>query len=166
MVMTDFKVYFRTTQHCVHLGTCGAWGLSGIPCSHATAAIRSRGKDSFNYLHTCYSKDKFIAAYNNPIQVVGSEEFWPNSGHGELVPPLPKAMPGRPRKARMKRKYEPKKSKIKLSRHGRDIHCGICKLVCRNYKTCNVDDGGKYRPKKSKTKKSATKNTPSQVSHP
>ena len=165
-----FQVYFGTTQHCIHLGdrtcTCGAWGLSGIPCSHATAAIRSRGKDPFDYLHACYSKDKFIAAYNNPIQVVGSEEFWPNSGRGELIPPLPKAMPGRPRKARMKRKNEPKKSNTKLSRHGRDIHCGICNSVGHNYKTCPVDDGGKYQPKKSKTKKSATKNTPSQVSNP
>ncbi|GKB82747.1 elongation factor G, III-V domain-containing protein [Tanacetum coccineum] len=129
--------------------------------------IRSRGKDPFDYLHVCYSKDKFIAAYNNPVQVVGSEEFWPNSGRGELVPPLPKAMTGRPRKARMKRKYEPKKSKTKLSRHGRDIHCGICSAVGHNYKTCPVDDGGKYQPKKSKTKKptkkSATKNMPSQV---
>ena len=66
----------------------------------------------------------------------------------------------------MKRKNEPKKSKTKLSRHGRDIHCGICNSVGHNYKTCPVDDGGKYQPKKSKTKKSATKNTPSQVSNP
>ncbi|GKC54269.1 elongation factor G, III-V domain-containing protein, partial [Tanacetum coccineum] len=138
-----FQVYFGKTQHCIHLGertcTCGAWELSGIPCSYATAAIR----------------------------IVGSEEFWPNSGRGEQVPPLPKAMSGRPRKARMKRKYEPKKSKTKLSHHGRDIHCGICSAVGHNYKTCLVHDGGKYQLKKSKTKKptkkSATKNMPSQV---
>ncbi|GKG37413.1 hypothetical protein Tco_0447586, partial [Tanacetum coccineum] len=72
-------------------------------------------------------------------------------------------MLGRPRKARMKRKYEPKKSKTKLSHHERDIYYGICKSVGHNYKTCTVDDGGKYQPKKSKTKKSATKNAPSQV---
>ncbi|GJY66169.1 transposon protein, mutator sub-class [Tanacetum coccineum] len=166
----NFQVYFGITQHCVYLGdmtyTCGAWGHSTIPCSHATATIKSIGKYLYNYLHACYSKDKFIATYNNPIQVVRSEEFWPNSGRGELVPPLPKAMLGRPRKARMKRKYEPKKSKTKLSHHERDIYYGICKSVGHNYKTCTVDDGGKYQPKKSKTKKSATKNAPSQVSNP
>ena len=124
-----FQVYYGTTQHCVHIGnrtcSCGEWELSGIPCCHATAAIRSRARDPFDFVDKCYSKDKFIATYSYPIEVVGSEEFWPNSGCGELLPPLPKAMPGRPRKARRKRKFEPKKSKTKLSRHGRDMHCGI-----------------------------------------
>nr|GFA56563.1 hypothetical protein CTI12_AA001210 [Tanacetum cinerariifolium] len=70
----------------------------------------------------------------------------------------------------LKRKYKPKKSKTKLSRHGRDIPCGICSSVGHNYKTCPVDDGGKYQPKKSKAKKpttkSATKNMPSLVLNP
>ncbi|PWA36363.1 hypothetical protein CTI12_AA600710 [Artemisia annua] len=83
-------------------------------------------------------QDKFIVAYIYPIEVVGSEEFWPNSGRGELLPPLPKAMPGRPRKARRKRKFEPKKSKTKLSRHGRDMHCGICKSSEHNKRTCSL----------------------------
>ncbi|PWA58681.1 hypothetical protein CTI12_AA293930 [Artemisia annua] len=76
--------------------------------------------------------------FNYPIEVVESEEFWPNSGHGDLLPPLPKAMPGRPRKARRKRKFEPKKSKTKLSRHGRDMHCGICKSSKHNKRTCSL----------------------------
>ncbi|GJW93892.1 hypothetical protein Tco_0173564 [Tanacetum coccineum] len=62
-------------------------------------------------------------------QVVKGEEFLPNSGPGELIPPLPKAMPGRPGKARMKRKYELKKSKTNLSRHGRDIHYGLVLIM-------------------------------------
>ncbi|GJW33227.1 transposon protein, mutator sub-class [Tanacetum coccineum] len=104
-------------------------------------AIRSRSKNPFDYLDQCYSKEKFIAAYNHPIKVVGSEEFWPNSGRGELSPPLPKPMPGRPKKARRRRKYEPKKSKTKLSRHGRDMHCGNCDSNTHNSKMCSLYDG-------------------------
>nr|GFA75417.1 hypothetical protein [Tanacetum cinerariifolium] len=85
--------------------------------------------------------EKFIAAYNHPIKVVGSEEFWPSSGRGELSPPLPKPMPGRPKKARSRRKYEPKKSKTKLSRHGRDMHCENCDSNTHNSKTCSLYDG-------------------------
>ncbi|GJT75770.1 elongation factor G, III-V domain-containing protein [Tanacetum coccineum] len=107
----EFQVYYGRTQHCVHIGdktcSCGAWQLSGIPCCHATAAIRSRSKNPFDYLDQCYSNEKFIVTYNHPIKVVGSEEFWPNSGRGEFSPPLPKPMPGRPKKARRRRKYEP-----------------------------------------------------------
>ncbi|GJX50068.1 elongation factor G, III-V domain-containing protein [Tanacetum coccineum] len=131
-------------DHSVHLGkmtcSCVAWQLSGIPCSHAIAAIKSRARDPFDYLDNCYSKDRFVAAYSYPIEVVGSEEFWPNSGLGELLPPLPKSMPGRPRKARRRRKYEPKKSKSKLSRHGRDMHCGICNSIEHNSKSCPQND--------------------------
>ncbi|GKA27643.1 hypothetical protein Tco_0713811 [Tanacetum coccineum] len=74
----------------------------------------------------------FIAA-----RIVGSEEFWPNSGYGELLPPLPKATPGRPRKVRRKRKFEPKISKTKLSRHGTDMHCEICKSSNHNKRSCS-----------------------------
>nr|GEU89501.1 protein kinase-like domain, beta-lactamase/transpeptidase-like protein [Tanacetum cinerariifolium] len=67
----------------------------------------SRSKNPFDYLDQCYSKEKFIAAYNHPIKVVGSEEFWPNSDRGELSPPLSKPMPGRPKKAIRRRKVHP-----------------------------------------------------------
>ncbi|GKE73637.1 hypothetical protein Tco_1535678 [Tanacetum coccineum] len=49
-------------------------------------------------------------------------------------------MPGRPKKARRRRKYEPKKSKTKLSRHGRDMHCGNCDSNTHNLKTCSLYD--------------------------
>ena len=79
-----------------------------------------------------------MATYGHPIKVVGSEEFWSDSGGGELLPPLPKAMPGRPKKTTRRRKYEPKKSKAKLSHHGRDMHCGICKSSTHTKRTCTV----------------------------
>nr|GEX65753.1 elongation factor G, III-V domain-containing protein [Tanacetum cinerariifolium] len=143
----EFQVYYGRTQNCVHIGdmtcSCGAWQLSGIPCCHATAAIRSRSKNPFDYLDQCYSKEKFILAYNHPIKVVGSDEFWPNSNRGELSPPLPKPMPSRPKKARRRRKYEPKKSKTKLSRHGRDMHYGNCNSNTHNSKTCSLYDVNK-----------------------
>ncbi|PWA99367.1 hypothetical protein CTI12_AA001210 [Artemisia annua] len=95
----------------------------------------SRARDPLDFVDKCYSKNKFIVAYNYRIEVVGSEEFWPNSGHGKLLSPLPKAMPDRSRKARRDREFEPKKSKTKLSHHGRDIHCGICKSSGHNKRT-------------------------------
>ncbi|GJV34033.1 elongation factor G, III-V domain-containing protein [Tanacetum coccineum] len=166
-----FQVYFGKTQHCVHVGnmtcSCGAWQLSGIPCSHAIAAIKSRAQDPFDYLDNCYSKERFVADYSYPIEVVGSEEFWPNSGLGELLPPVPKSMPGRPRKARRRRKYEPKKSKSKLSRHGRDMHCGSCNSIEHNSKSCPLnndvstsnDASAAGRKRKKPLKKTTLKST-------
>nr|GFA13825.1 hypothetical protein [Tanacetum cinerariifolium] len=103
----EFQVYYGRTQHCVHIGdkTCSCEAW------------------------------KLSEAYNHPIKVVGSEEFWPNSDRVELSPPILKPMPGRPKKARRRRKYEPKKSKTRLSRHGRDMHCGNCNSNTHNSKT-------------------------------
>nr|GEW60373.1 elongation factor G, III-V domain-containing protein [Tanacetum cinerariifolium] len=135
-----FQVYFGRTQHCVHTQdktcSCGAWELSGIPCCHAIAAIKIRAKDPYDYVD-CYSKEKYLAAYGHPIEVVGSEKIWLHSRGGELLPPLPKAMPSRPKKAR-RRKCEPKKSKTKLSRHRRDMHCGNCKSSTHTNRTCTM----------------------------
>nr|GEV18010.1 elongation factor G, III-V domain-containing protein [Tanacetum cinerariifolium] len=78
--------------------SCGAFELFGIPCCHAIAAIKIRAKDPYNYVDKCYSKEKYLAACGHPIEVAGSEEFWPHRRGGELLPPLPKAMPGRPKK--------------------------------------------------------------------
>ncbi|GJY65439.1 hypothetical protein Tco_0467677 [Tanacetum coccineum] len=57
--------------------------------------------------------------------------------HEELLPLLPKAMPCRPQKARRKKTFEPKKSKTKLSRHGRDMHCGIYKSSDHFKRSCS-----------------------------
>ncbi|GKF69794.1 hypothetical protein Tco_0202851 [Tanacetum coccineum] len=80
---------------------------------------KSRAKDPYDYVDKCYSKEKYLAAYGHPIEVVGSEEFWPHSRGEELLPPLPKAMPGRPKKAR-------------------DMHCGNCKSSTHTKRTCIV----------------------------
>nr|GEW15849.1 hypothetical protein [Tanacetum cinerariifolium] len=101
---------------------------------HLKVDIRTKDGGEWTFMSD-KQKEKFIAAYNHPIKVVGSEEFWPNSDRGELSPPLPKPMHGRPKKARRRRKYEPKKSKTKLSRHGRDMHCGNCNSNTHNSKT-------------------------------
>ena len=112
-------------QHCVHLGnmtcSCGAGSSQVYPMFSCYCSHQSRAREPFDYLDKCYSKAMFIAAYSYQIEVVGSEEFWPNNGRGELLSPLPKAMPGRPRKARRRRKYDQKTPR--LSSLARDETC-------------------------------------------
>nr|GEU39859.1 elongation factor G, III-V domain-containing protein [Tanacetum cinerariifolium] len=82
--------------------TCVKFPRYGENCKTKLEAER----DPFDFVDKCYSKDMFIVTYSYPIEVVASKELWTNSGSRESLPPLPKAMSGRPRKARRKKHYK------------------------------------------------------------
>nr|GMD95392.1 uncharacterized protein LOC109172155 [Ipomoea batatas] len=82
--------------------SCRRWDLTGIPCSHAIAAIRKKGDLPELYVHQCYSVEQYLRAYGPAILPIRAEELWHKT---ELPPPLPpkyKAQPGRPKKRREK----------------------------------------------------------------
>nr|GEU76501.1 hypothetical protein [Tanacetum cinerariifolium] len=68
-----------------------AWAIIEIESKSSWTCNLKHSENPFDFVDKSYSKDKFIIAYNYPIKVVGNEEFWPNIGHKELLPPLPKA---------------------------------------------------------------------------
>ncbi len=53
--------------------------------------------------------------------------MWPNSGFRPIDSPPIKKMPGRPKKKRMRSRYEPKKKDNKLTKEDRKMTCKICK---------------------------------------
>nr|GEX69098.1 transposase, MuDR, plant [Tanacetum cinerariifolium] len=69
----EFQVYYGRTQHCVHIGdktcSCGDWQLSGIPCCHATAAIRSRSKNPFDYLRPMLFEGEIYSSLQPSINI-------------------------------------------------------------------------------------------------
>nr|GLL44800.1 uncharacterized protein LOC109172155 [Ipomoea trifida] len=78
--------------------SCRRWDLTGIPCSHAIAAIRKKGDLPELYVHQCYSVEQYLRAYGPAILPIRAEELWHKT---ELPPPLPpkyKAQPGRQKK--------------------------------------------------------------------
>ena len=42
---------------------CGRWGLSGIPCFHATATIIEDGEQLETYVNIAYTKETFLSCY-------------------------------------------------------------------------------------------------------
>nr|GMD47453.1 uncharacterized protein LOC109172155 [Ipomoea batatas] len=78
--------------------SCRRWDLTGIPCSHAIAAIRKKGVLPELYIHHCYSVEQYLRAYGPAILPIRAEELWHKT---DLPPPLPpkyKAQPGRQKK--------------------------------------------------------------------
>ena len=42
---------------------CGRWGLSGIPCFHATATMIEHGEQLETYVDIAYTKETFLSCY-------------------------------------------------------------------------------------------------------
>ncbi|XP_019191044.1 PREDICTED: uncharacterized protein LOC109185560 [Ipomoea nil] len=80
--------------------SCRRWDLTGIPCSHAIAAIRKQRERPEDYVHNCYTVDSYFRADEPAILPISSSELWPKTNLPAPLPPKYKAQPGRPKKKR------------------------------------------------------------------
>ncbi|OIT38882.1 hypothetical protein A4A49_51227, partial [Nicotiana attenuata] len=83
-----------------------------------------------------YRKDYFLRAYKYVIQQIPSMNMWPATSNIKNEPPVPKMMPGRPKRCRRKSKDEPKKKWGKWSKKGVKITCSKCQQQGHNKTHC------------------------------
>jgi hypothetical protein len=116
---THFEVFSlsTTTTYTVNLNegkcTCFQWQKTGLPCSHAIAAILSQKKDPQTFAQSFYTLDSYRKTYANPIfspdadkaDDIPTFEETSDSGINEedfLLPPHASRSIGRPRKKRIR----------------------------------------------------------------
>ncbi|KAH0692602.1 hypothetical protein KY285_019699 [Solanum tuberosum] len=110
--VTGYEVLDGYKQHTVCLRkrecSCRSWMLKGIPCAHALAAMLHRQYDPHDFIHLCYSKERYLMTYSHFIQPMNNMPMWPESRNNLVAPPVITKMPGRPRKLRRKEAGETK----------------------------------------------------------
>ncbi|KAB1226819.1 hypothetical protein CJ030_MR1G005061 [Morella rubra] len=138
--------------------SCGQWQLTGIPCTHACAAIFAERRLPEDFVDGCYHKAAYEAAYSHVIHAMPGADLWPQSESGPLQPPIWRPMPGRPKKARARADDEPH-DEYHVTRKGLPIRCGKCLVVGHNARSCKKPENPNRRiyPKKSSKKKGAPK---------
>ncbi|KAL4291677.1 hypothetical protein GQ457_14G022030 [Hibiscus cannabinus] len=104
--------------------TCRYWDLTGIPCKHAICVILFKKDRVEEYINDFYKKDMYEKCYNFVIPPLAGEKFWPATNMGDIEPPLPRKLPGRPKKKRVPEEGEC--SGTSLSRKGRKMRCQLC----------------------------------------
>ncbi|XP_074313949.1 uncharacterized protein LOC141649151 [Silene latifolia] len=57
--------------------TCRKWDLTGIPCSHAIAAIFKIHRQAEDYVHDMYKKEAYLKAYSGSISPCPGQRHWP-----------------------------------------------------------------------------------------
>ncbi|KAK8701967.1 hypothetical protein V6N13_020341 [Hibiscus sabdariffa] len=116
--------------------TCSYWNLTGIPCEHDICVILFRKELVETYILDCYIKKKQVyeKCYSFVIPPLAGEKFWPVTKKGDIEPPLPRKLPGRLKKNRIREECEC--SGTKLSRKERRMRCKLCFKLETNSRTC------------------------------
>ncbi|RVW37815.1 hypothetical protein CK203_087862 [Vitis vinifera] len=89
-----------------HKCTCLTWQMSGLPCPHVCAVIRTLRHDVYDYIDPCFKVSTQQLIYSD-----GQGNVFPS-----LQPPQVRRPPGRPRQRRIESQFS----------HKRAIHCSRC----------------------------------------
>ena len=81
--VTSYEVLDGYKQHTVCLRkrecSCRSWMLKGIPCAHALAAMLHKQYDPHDFIHPCYSKERYLMNYSHFIQPMNNMPMCPES---------------------------------------------------------------------------------------
>ena len=99
--------------------------MTGIPCKHGVATIYKNLERTEDYLHACFKKDAYVAAYKEMITPLLGQDEWVETNLPALVAPIVYKPPGKPPIKRKKDADEPNNS-YKVSRSYKPIKCGFC----------------------------------------
>jgi len=118
-----------------HSCTCYFWDLVGIPCRHVVAAINYRVEQPSDYVHAYYKREAYEACYGSPISPINGQQLWPKSNGPQILPPIFKTPPGRPRKLR-RREPDEDVSHSRLGKKHLRMKCSNCGQFDHNIRSC------------------------------
>lgn len=78
-----------------------------------------------DYVHDYYSKDMYLACYDNCISSINDQDMWPTVECEEMVPPQYKSGSGKPKKLRRREVDEDPKA-TRFKRQNTHYRCAKC----------------------------------------
>ncbi|RVW66874.1 hypothetical protein CK203_064248 [Vitis vinifera] len=121
-----------------HKCTCLTWQMSGLPCPHVCAVIRTLRHDVYDYIDPCFKVSTQHLIYSGQFQPlpthnmpkvceVGTLQDGQGNVFPSLQPPQVRRPPRRPRQRRIESQFS----------HKRAIHCSRCNGIGHNQSKCN-----------------------------
>ncbi|KAK9704790.1 hypothetical protein RND81_07G011200 [Saponaria officinalis] len=86
-----------------------------------------------------YKREAYLRSYNLAISPNLGQRHWPKVEF-PLNPPPIKVGPGRPRRKRRKDPFENPNKTAKLTKHGIEMSCSVCKSKTHNKRKCHDKD--------------------------
>lgn len=109
--------------------SCLVWQYDEFPCSHAIAALWKKNLSPVDYVSTYYTKITYKETYSLTVNPLGDKSFWDVckvDGNVEVLPPIVRIAPGRPKKKRILSEGEER----------RTIKCSCCGQLGHNKRRC------------------------------
>jgi len=85
------------------------WGITGIPCSHSLTAMKFLNLSVDQYVAHWFTKSSYEEIYCSIIYPVNDQHVWEITPFPDVLPPLKRILPGRPKKKRKLQASEMKK---------------------------------------------------------
>ncbi|XP_050241351.1 uncharacterized protein LOC126690281 [Quercus robur] len=117
--------------------TCRVWDLTGIPCKHGIAAIYKNLERPKDYVHACFRKDAYVAAYKEMITLLLGQDEWVETNLLAPVAPIVYKPTSRP-SMKMKKDANEPNNPYTVSRSYRPIKCGFCYQEGHNSRRCKA----------------------------
>ncbi|KAK8954692.1 hypothetical protein KSP39_PZI001628 [Platanthera zijinensis] len=115
--------------------SCGKWRISGLPCRHSISCMHYLNIDKHFYVSDYFKKSAYMECYKHSVLPLNGPNFWPSIQSTQILPPIRRKAPGRPKKRRNK-DYNEERSQTKMSRQYGTITCSKCGIVGHNKKSC------------------------------
>ncbi|XP_010451589.1 PREDICTED: uncharacterized protein LOC104733732 [Camelina sativa] len=143
---------------------CRRWDMSGIPCRHALHVITEKKLNREDYISDWYLNSRQQCIYSDSIAPVYGMLFWHRTG-SVVVPPaalveqIENRKGKKPKLKRKKARHEsPTKTKKKLSRDKKNMHCSLCDYPGHNKLKCLNAGVKRYKPPRKPRKKKQPSN--------
>lgn len=117
--------------------TCNLWELVGIPCRHVVACISYNGLNPQSFVHDYYKRAAYEATYGHEISPINGQTMWEPTNDPDILPPLFKRRPGRPKKLRRRDPYEDTEQ-THLHRGVARHRCSRCGQHGHNTRRCTL----------------------------
>ena len=106
-----YEVDNEYKRHVVNLTrkccSCKVWDLTRIPCKHGVVAIYNNLEMLEDYVHACYRKGAYVAAYKEMITPLPGQDEWIETNQLAPVAPIMFKPPSRPPMKKKKDTDEP-----------------------------------------------------------
>ncbi|XP_052734198.1 uncharacterized protein LOC128196726 [Vigna angularis] len=116
--------------------SCRKWMISGIPCCHAIAAMNYCNVDPDNFIPTCFRRSTYEEVYASIIFPLNGPQLWQTTNFNDVLPPLIRKLPGRPKKKRKLEAWELTKDNTQMRVGGHRKKCTICRQTKHNRNNC------------------------------
>ncbi|XP_057425855.1 uncharacterized protein LOC130719239 [Lotus japonicus] len=111
------------------------WIRTYLMGRHAVAAITCKWMRPEDFVHPYYKRATYEATYGHEITPINGQKLWQPTNDPEILPPIKKRGPGRPKKLRRRDPYEETGS-TRLSRTIARHRCSRCGQHGHNSRKC------------------------------